>query len=143
MNKSNFKWFLLIIFSIYSILIFIWGDTGIKAMNKQILIQKRLDQNIVKLLAINSELNRELDVFRTDTETIIIQARDLGYLREGEKILFIDDLPIQKKIRKPGDVIIPHFEYQSIEGIFGFSALMLSSLFLLMTALISRNKKNI
>lgn len=141
MKKCNLKWYLLIIFSLYSILIFIWGDTGINAMNKQIQIQKKLDQNIGELSGINSELNRELDIYRTDTETIIIQARDLGYVREGEKILFIDDLPIQKIIRKPGDVIIPHFEFQSIERVFGFIAVILSSLLLLMTVFISKTKK--
>ncbi|OQY33666.1 MAG: hypothetical protein B6241_07095 [Spirochaetaceae bacterium 4572_59] len=141
MKKSELKWYLLIIFSLYSVLIFVWGDTGIHAMNKQIQIQNKLNLNICELSAINSDLNRELDIYRTDTETIIIQARDLGYVREGEKILFVDKLPIQKKIRQPGDVIIPHFEYQSIERIFGYSALILSSL-LLMTVLARKNKKN-
>ena len=115
MNKSNLKWLFLIIFLINSLCILKWGDTGLNAMREQIKIQNKLENNINELLAINRDLNRELDSYRSDSETIMIQARDLGYINENEKILFINNLSIKPKVNNPGDIILPNMHFNSIE----------------------------
>ena len=110
-------------------------------MKEQNHIQNQLEKNIMSLLTINQELNRELESYRTDKETIIIQARDLGYLNKNEKILFIDDLSTIQKIKKPGDVIIPVRQTVSIEKYFRLAALLVSFLMLIMTVLSMKNRR--
>ena len=115
MNNSKLKWALIVLFSLYSICIFIWGDTGLISMNKQIFIKYQLESNIGNLLKINNDLNRHLNAYKSDSETITIQARNLGYIDKNEKILFIDNLSTSNSIKKPGEIILPEKAFSSVE----------------------------
>jgi len=111
-------------------------------MKTQLQVQEELIENIRTLLAINEGLNRELELYRTDTETIMIQARNLGYINEDEKILFINDLPKVSNIKKPGDVIIPENEIHSIENILKFTAILISIAILFASSLWQRRMRS-
>ena len=115
MRINGLKWLVFLCFTVYSLIIFIWGDTGIKAMSAQTTAQYQLQKNIVELVGINTELNKQLESYKSDPETIKIQARELGYLQEKEQILFIDGMPKEQNTKKPGNIIVPILSYHSIE----------------------------
>ncbi len=101
-------------------------------MSEQIKIQNKLENNINELLTINRDLNRELDSYRSDSETIMIQARDLGYINENEKILFINNLSLTPKVNNPGDIILPDMQFNSIEKGLRVAAIVLTALVFLL-----------
>ena len=66
----------------------------------------RLSMNMEKLRGINSELKDTLDALRSDTETIAVQAREIGYASEGENFLRIEGLaPGTRRSAPVGDLL--------------------------------------
>ncbi len=70
-------------FFLNSLLVFIWGDAGLKQMNALIDHRDNLVHNIEKLEYINNELSLELDALLYDEMEIELRARALGYYRKN------------------------------------------------------------
>ena len=110
-------------------------------MNKQLNIEKELSRNLNGLVTINEKLNKQLDSYRYDPETIIIQARELGYIQKGNKILFVKGLNESSQVQKPGNVILPEIQKESSEKIIRALFLFLS-LITASFAIVKKIKKN-
>ena len=124
----------------YSICLFLWGDSGINAMKRQLNTEKELLRNLNVLVSTNEKLNKQLNSYRYDPETIIIQARELGYIQDGEKMLFVKGLNDTSHVQKPGNVILPQEQQESGEKIIKilfFATTIMTALFTLF-----RNFKN-
>ncbi len=86
-------------------------------MKNQISTKNELNQNLGGLMLINQNLNRQLDSYKYNPETIKIQARDIGYINKSEKILLIKGMEPVRTVKKPGNVILPSEETRDIEKI--------------------------
>ncbi len=138
MKFRSFKWIFLSLFILYSLSLFLWGDSGLNAMKKQLNIEKELHRNLSVLVSTNEKLNKQLDSYRYDPETIIIQARELGYIQEGEKMLFVKGISDSSHVQKPGNVILPQTPSESGEKIiraFFFISMILTAAFSLLRTL--------
>ncbi|MDC7240707.1 MAG: septum formation initiator family protein [Spirochaetales bacterium] len=86
----KFYWPLLAALIFYSLLSFFWGSTGLQALKEMELRKKQLESNLAELSSINSQLNQDLLSLGSDHERIAVQSRNLGYLQEQEKMLFVN-----------------------------------------------------
>jgi hypothetical protein len=74
----------------YSFFNYIGGDTGINAMREMELRKKRLENNLLELNSINQQLNEDLLSLGRDPERIAIQSRNLGFIQNHEKMVFVN-----------------------------------------------------
>jgi len=125
MNGYRFFWPMLIGFAVYSFLIFIWGETGLMAMQEQENLKYELEQNLHELNLIHLNLNSELQSLRGDEERIVVQSRNLGYIRDNEKMLFIDKSVFPYGYRDAGNVISLSENYSSPESLFRWAGILL------------------
>jgi len=90
----------------YAVLSALFGQSGLLAMNELRQERDRLSINMEKLRAINSELKDTLDALRSDTDTLTVQARQIGYATQGERFLRIEGLaPGARKPAPVGDLL--------------------------------------
>ena len=71
-------------FVIYTLLIFVWGDSGTIRLSELRSHRDRLAENITDLEEINNELLFERDSLLHDATEVELRARSLGYRRSGE-----------------------------------------------------------
>ena len=71
-------------FVCHSLLIFVWGDSGVIQMRHLQRDRDRLESNILRLEEIHLELVVERDALLYDETEIELRSRSLGYLRPGE-----------------------------------------------------------
>jgi len=73
-----------------SLLVFAFGSGGIAGYRELEGYQEVLANNIQDLKRINRSLLEQLESLRSDPESILLQARELGYFREGERVIKIE-----------------------------------------------------
>ncbi|MDC7234807.1 MAG: septum formation initiator family protein [Spirochaetales bacterium] len=88
MNKLNFYWPLLTALLFYSLFSFLWGSTGLNALQEMESRKAVLEKNLSELSSINEQLNEDLLSLSSDPERIAVQSRNLGYIQSNEKMLF-------------------------------------------------------
>ena len=74
-------------FTLTSALYLFFGRGGMKDYHRLIQYRTMVEENIDELKRINDELLTEVDALGSDPERITLQARELGYFREGEKVI--------------------------------------------------------
>jgi len=90
MKNLNYYWPLLAALIFYSIFSFFWGNTGLNAMHEMESRKKILENNLSELSQINKKLNEDLISLSSDPERIAIQSRNLGYIQNQEKMVFVN-----------------------------------------------------
>lgn len=73
-------------FLVRSLALFLWGGGGLTDYAQVERYRQALEKNLEELKNINSGLRRELDALSSDPERVALAARELGYLREGERV---------------------------------------------------------
>ncbi len=71
-------------FVCHSLLVFVWGESGLIQMKELLGARNRLESNIQRLEQINHDLVIERDALLYDETTIELRSRVLGYRRPGE-----------------------------------------------------------
>ena len=71
-------------FVCHSILVFVWGESGIAAMKELRVHKSRLEENISRLEEIHIALSRERDELLYDEIEIELRSRALGFRRADE-----------------------------------------------------------
>ena len=75
------------VFVCHSLLVYVWGETGLVQLKEQAVYRDRLQLNIEKLDQIHTDLLIERDALLYDETEIERRARALGYRRLGETTL--------------------------------------------------------
>jgi cell division protein FtsB len=82
-------------FLVRSLVLFIWGSGGQVDYAQVARYRQFLAANLEDLKSINSDLRRELDALSSDPERVALAARELGYVREGERVFrFAESAPV-------------------------------------------------
>lgn len=68
-----------------------FGNGGLLDYRRLVAYRGSLQVNIDDLESINSELLTEVQALSSDPERLTLQARELGYFREGERVIRIAD----------------------------------------------------
>jgi cell division protein FtsB len=77
-------------FVVASLLFFVFGSGGLLDYNNLLTYRASLQDNIANLEGANDDLLKEVQALGSDPERLILQARELGYFREGEKVIRIE-----------------------------------------------------
>ena len=74
-------------FLLRSLALFLWGNGGLGDYRKVEAGRVQLAANIEELKQINSGLRREVESLGSDPERVALEARRLGYFREGQRVV--------------------------------------------------------
>jgi len=74
-------------FLLRSLALFLWGGGGLADYRRVAAGRAELAANIEELKRINSGLRREVESLGSDPERVALEARRLGYFREGERVV--------------------------------------------------------
>jgi cell division protein FtsB len=74
-------------FLLRSLSLFLWGSGGLSDYRKVEAGRGQLAANIEELKRINSGLRREVDSLGSDPQRVVLEARRLGYFREGQRVV--------------------------------------------------------
>ena len=74
-------------FLLRSLSLFLWGNGGLGDYRKVEAGRVQLAANIEELKGINSGLRREVESLGSDPERVALEARRLGYFREGQRVV--------------------------------------------------------
>ena len=96
-----------IIFSVVvaAVLYFFFGSGGLLDYRRLAVYRGSLQDNITDLEGINSELLSEVQALGSDSERLTLQARELGYFREGQRVIRISDEASRKNTYTVGKVL--------------------------------------
>jgi cell division protein FtsB len=75
---------------VYLLLNLFWGNQGINALNELRDERENLEYNMEVLSLENRDVQIHLDQLKNDRISISLLARKLGYIKEGEKIIYSD-----------------------------------------------------
>jgi hypothetical protein len=70
--------------------LFFFGNGGLVDYRSLESYQRQLEGNLHELQEINAELMEEQRALGTDPERVALQARELGYFREGEQVIRLE-----------------------------------------------------
>lgn len=103
--------------------------------------KKRLQNNLAELSYINKQLNEDLVSLSSDPERIAIQSRNLGYIQDQEKMLFVNLSGISSSQLDVGKILhLDSVDSSSGVGIKLFTFLIFS-IGMILNYLFKRNKK--
>jgi len=74
-------------FAVRSLVLFLFGGGGLIDYRSLEAQRTQLEQNLEELKAINATLLEEQRALASDPERLALQARELGYFREGERVV--------------------------------------------------------
>jgi cell division protein FtsB len=74
-------------FLLRSLALFLWGSGGLSDYRKVEAGRAQLAANLDELRRINAGLRREVESLGSDPERVALEARRLGYFREGQRMV--------------------------------------------------------
>lgn len=116
------------------------GRTGILAYRKLYAEKVRLSGNMDQLRSINSKLEGSLTALRSDSDTIIVYARELGYARKDESLVRISGLPAaSRRVAAAGNLLAVKRPQAVDDRTLRIAALSAGALVLVLIAAAGRN----
>jgi cell division protein FtsB len=88
-RRAGFSLYLSFLLS--SLLLFVFGDSGLKQYQALTSYRDILTSNIEELEEIHRRLSAEAESLRSDPERIALQARELEFFQEDERIVRLDN----------------------------------------------------
>ena len=141
MKISKLFYSLFIGLTIYSLLTFFEGETGLKSMAKVEAYKKILNANLENIKEINRKLGIKFDSLSSDNELIKLRARALGYFDKKDHIVHIANWNPDYNEYKPGHVIKKEYLTEVDEGQYRLISLGGGLFSLILLLFISRLKK--
>ena len=92
-------------FITYMILNFIFGTSGYLEMQRLSSYQDLLKENLIELEMIHNELSSRAYTLRSDSETLTLKARDIGYLKSNEGFLLVPGSPGPQGSYRMGNIL--------------------------------------
>ncbi len=65
----------------------------------------KIQANLDELKRLNEEFRRRVDALRTDAVSQALEARSLGYLGRGERLVLVNGLPSRKRYSVAGKIL--------------------------------------
>jgi cell division protein FtsB len=85
--------FALLAYAVGSLLVYVFGDSGVTAIGRLEDYHARLERNVKDLDALNRSLQAELASLRDDPRRTEVLARDLGLYRTDDHVLRLEGAP--------------------------------------------------
>ncbi|OHE66358.1 MAG: hypothetical protein A2413_20935 [Treponema sp. RIFOXYC1_FULL_61_9] len=118
------------------------GSTGLLAYGKLYAEKVRLAENMENLRLINDELEGSLTALRSDSDTIAVYARELGYARKDESLVRISGLPAaSRRVAAAGNLLAVKKPVAVDDTTLRIASLSAGALALLFIILAGRNGK--
>jgi cell division protein FtsB len=92
-------------FVLTSLLFFFFGSGGLLDYGNLLAYRADLQDNIAELEGTNDDLLEEVQALGSDPERLTLQARELGYFREGEKVIRIEGYRAGKNYYTVGKIL--------------------------------------
>jgi cell division protein FtsB len=105
MRVPRFVVYIIFSFIAAAALHFFFGNGGLLDYRRLSAYRGSLQDNIDDLQQVNGELLSEVQALGSDAERLTLQARELGYFREGEKVIRISDEARSKTTYTVGKVL--------------------------------------
>ncbi|MGC9311974.1 MAG: septum formation initiator family protein [Sediminispirochaetaceae bacterium] len=109
-------------FMIYSLELYIWGEKGLLAYQELETYKERLAGNIGSMELVHENLRGEFESLKGDTETIALYARKLGYYRDREYQVIIEQMDLPRSHYIVGELVKPYKRKTVDNQIFGIIA---------------------
>jgi hypothetical protein len=97
--------FTLLAYTIGSLLVYLFGDSGISAFDRLTEYRDRLERNVKDLDGLNRSLQAELGSLRDDPRRTEVLARDLGLYRPEDRVLRIEGAPARVEPYEVGTLL--------------------------------------
>ena len=105
--------------STYFLLELLFGSTGLAAYRDLYDHTVAVERHLVELGRTNADLQRTIDRLRTDSTTIRVEARELGIVAPGERVLLIEGRPRTTAQRyEPGTALPPRPNRPDVRPLF-------------------------
>jgi len=136
--------------AVYTILSFIlaaalsyfFGSGGVLDYRRLAAYRGSLEENIDNLEHTNGQLLSEVQALGSDAERLTLQARELGYFREGERVIRISDNSRPKSIYTVGKVLHRKIKKPRTDWPFRAIGLGLPVLLVLVSVSVRRRKNH-
>jgi cell division protein FtsB len=92
-------------FALASLAIFFFGDSGLSAFRGLSQYASRLSENVDALKQRNQELEARLQKLRTDRDSIVVLARDVGLYEPGDVVVKLVGRPSPSQNYAMGDLL--------------------------------------
>ena len=119
---------------------FFFGSGGLLEYRRLASYSGSLRDNIDDLERTNGELLSEVRALGSDAERLTLQARELGYFREGERVIRISDGPSRSSTYTVGKVLSRKAKQPRADWPFRATGLGLPLALVLVSALVRRRK---
>lgn len=86
-------------------MLFFWGHSGIYSYNKLVNYRNSLEANIRDLEQINQQLLNDIDALGSNPEIIALKARELGFFKDDEHVIRIENYSARGNIHQVGRLI--------------------------------------
>jgi cell division protein FtsB len=96
---------LILVFSVASLLIYLFGDSGLLSYAALSSYRERLSANVADLEARHGELQGRLAAVRSDPETAKVMARSQGYFEPGDQVVKIEGTSSPRELNVVGDLL--------------------------------------
>jgi hypothetical protein len=105
MKGIRFAVYLAAGFILSSCLIILLGESGLVRYRALSDYREELERNIAELELLHQDLLQDLEALGSDPERIALQARQLGYFREEERLIRLEGYNPPKSVYKVGKII--------------------------------------
>ncbi|MGA2641853.1 MAG: septum formation initiator family protein [Spirochaetia bacterium] len=92
-------------FTIASLVIFFFGDSGLAAYQGELRYAQALAANVEALKQRSQELASRLQKLKTDRESNIVLAREIGMYEPGDAVVKLAGRPPRNEINAMGDLL--------------------------------------
>ncbi len=96
---------LMLVFSVASLLIYLFGDSGLFSYAALASYKAKLAANVSDLEARNNQLLGRLTAVRTDPDTEKVMARSQGWYEPGEQVVKIEGISSPQELTVVGDLL--------------------------------------
>jgi hypothetical protein len=97
--------FALLAYTTGSLLVYLFGDSGVSAFDRLEGYRSRLERNVKELDTLNRSLQAELESLRGDPRRTEVLARDLGLYRPDDRVLRIEGAPVKVEPYEVGTLL--------------------------------------
>jgi len=125
-------------FIVASLTIFLFGDSGLTAFRGMSQYERNLSGNVEDLVRRNAELQARLRLLKTDRETIIIMAREIGMYEPGDAVVKVPGRSQRPPLYAMGDLLRMRKVDSARSAVFKEIALLATLVFLLLALVAAR-----
>jgi cell division protein FtsB len=127
-------------FVVAAVLYFFFGSGGLLDYRRLIAYRGLLQDNMDDLERINGELLTEVQALGSDPERLTLKARELGYFREGERVIRFANDTSRKSTYTVGKVLRRKTKQPQADWPFRATGLVLPVLLVLVSVTVRRRK---